>query len=69
MTKKMLVDFCRFRSTSSISHSYAHTCGQVGMDVLPGSYSNTSGWGEFTRGVAAWANRAVFAAAQVQDLK
>ena len=34
------------------------------MDVLPASYTNGSGWGTINRGVAAWANRMVFTAAQ-----
>jgi len=46
------------------AHTSTYAPFPCGMNVLPASYTNGSGWGTPNPGVAAWANRAVFAAVQ-----
>ena len=46
------------------AHTSAYAPFPCGMDALPPSYANSSGWGAPNPRAAAWANRAVFAAAQ-----
>jgi dipeptidase len=48
------------------AHTSTYAPFPCGMDTLPASYSNGSGWGVPDKGVAAWANRAVFSAVQVR---
>ena len=46
------------------AHTAVYAPFPCGMDDLPASFANASGWGTINSGVAAWANRAVFAAVQ-----
>lgn len=46
------------------AHTAVYAPFPCGMDDLPASFANASGWGSINSGVAAWANRAVFAAVQ-----
>jgi dipeptidase len=48
------------------AHTSVYAPFPCGMDVLPASYTNGSGWGTVDSGVAAWANRAVFGAVQAR---
>ena len=48
------------------AHTSTYAPFPCGMDVIPHSYSNSSGWGAINRGVAAWANRYVFNMAQLR---
>lgn len=48
------------------AHTSTYAPFPCGMDAIPDSYGNASGWGAINRGVAAWANRYVFNMAQLR---
>ena len=48
------------------AHTSVYAPFPCGMDLLPESYANGSEWGPVNKGIAAWANRAIFGAAQAR---